>query len=258
MKLIRIIPSLLINENYLVKGKNFENHRYIGDIYNAVKIYSEKKAHELILLDIFATKNKSKINIDLIKKIRDEIFIPLCVGGGIKNIKDVSDLIESGVEKVSLNSILDENINLISEISNKYGSQSVLVSLDIYNKKDEIILIQNNKKKTFKLLEFKNYLKILENAGAGEILITRIDNEGTQNGFDIEFFKKLNNLISIPIIANGGAKNLADFENLFDKTEICAAVGGACFVYYGARKAVLINYPKENDLEILMSKYENA
>ncbi len=256
MKLIRIIPSLLINENYLVKGKNFKEHQYIGDIYNAVKIYSEKKAHELIITDISATKNNNKINIELIKKIRDEIFIPLCVGGGIKNIHDVSNLIEAGVEKVSINSILDEDLNLISEISNKYGSQSALVSLDLLKKKDEIVLVQNSKKKIFKITEFKNYLKNLENEGAGEILITLIDDEGTRNGFDIEFYQNLNDCTSIPIIANGGAKNLADFENLFDKTEISAAVGGACFVYYGARKAVLINYPTENELETLMSKYE--
>ena len=147
MKLIRIIPSLLIHENYLVKGENFKDHKYVGDIYNAVKIYSEKEAHELILLDILATKKRRKINNDLIKKIRNEIFIPLCVGGGIKNINDASHIIELGVEKVSINSGIDNNLNLLSEISNRYGSQSIVVSLDIIKGKDEIILYQNNKKK---------------------------------------------------------------------------------------------------------------
>ena len=176
----------------------------------------------------------------------------MCVGGGIKNIHDVSNLIEAGVEKVSINSILDVDLNLISEISNKYGSQSALVSLDLL-KKDKIILVQNSKKKIFKITEFKNYLKNLENEGAGEILITLIDDEGTRNGFDIEFYQNLNDCTSIR--SQMGEQNLADFENLFDKTEISAAVGGACFVYYGARKAVLIN-TTENELETLMSKYE--
>ena len=106
MRLIRIIPSLLIKDNFLVKGENFSNHNYVGDVYNAVKIFSEKKAHELILLDISSRQKKEAFNIDLIKKIKKEIFIPLTIGGGINNIEQVSEIINEGVEKVCLNSSL--------------------------------------------------------------------------------------------------------------------------------------------------------
>ena len=116
MKIIRIIPNLLIKDKFLVKGENFNNHKYIGDIYNAVKIFSEKEAHEIILLDI-SVRKKQIFDINLIKKIKNEIFIPLTVGGGINNLDQASELIEQGVEKISLNSVLNENPKVVEKIA---------------------------------------------------------------------------------------------------------------------------------------------
>lgn len=131
MKLIRIIPSLLVKDNFLVKGENFKKHSYIGDVYNAVKIFSEKNSHEIILLDIDARRNKKSFNLDLIKKIKKEIFVPLTIGGGIENIDQVSAIIDEGVEKVSLNSNIEKNFNLVEQVSKKFGSQSSIASIDV-------------------------------------------------------------------------------------------------------------------------------
>ena len=256
MRLIRIIPSLLINDNYLVKGEKFSNHKYVGDVYNAVKIFSEKNSHEIILLDINATNKNLPVNIELIKKIKNEIFVPLTVGGGIKNIDQVSTLINEGVEKVCLNTILKYNINIVSIIAKKFGSQSVVASIDVKKENTEYVVYFNNGKikSDLKLTE---YLKILENEGAGEIILTSIDKEGSRSGFDIQLYEFVKNLVNIPIIAHGGASNLISFEELFNKTFISAAAGGSSFVYYGNRKAVLINYPTKKEIQNLMEKYES-
>jgi len=255
MKLIRIIPSLLIKSGFLVKGEQFKNHNYIGDIYNAVKIFSEKGAHEIILLDIESRFYKKFIDLNLIKKIKNEIFVPLTVGGGIDNIEQVSALIYEGVEKVCLNSALKDNRKILSKISNKFGSQSVVVCVDV--KKDEenySVWFDNGKTKSNYSL--KEYLKNLEDEGAGEIILTSIDKEGLRNGFDINLYKQFDNLLNIPIIAQGGAGQINDFIKIFDETDICAVISGASFVYYGSRKAVLINYPSKEKLEELMRSYE--
>ena len=255
MKLIRIIPSLLVKDNFLVKGENFENHNYIGDVYNAVKIFSEKKAHELIILDISSRKKKSTFDIDLIKKIKKEIFIPLTIGGGINELDQVSKIINEGVEKICLNSNLEENLNLVSLIANKFGSQSVIASIDVKKiKNDYFIFYENGKKKSEKNL--KKYVEDLQNAGCGEIILTSIDKEGTRTGFDIDLYKLIQNEVHLPIIAHGGASGISSFDKLFEKTNISSASAGSAFVYFGKRKAVLINYPEKKEIDLIMAKYE--
>lgn len=255
MKLIRIIPSLLVKDNFLVKGENFENHNYIGDVYNAVKIFSEKKAHELIILDISSRKKKSTFDIDLIKKIKKEIFIPLTIGGGINELDQVSKIINEGVEKICLNSNLEENLNLVSLIANKFGSQSVIASIDVKKiKNDYFIFYENGKKQSEKNL--KKYVKDLQNAGCGEIILTSIDKEGTRTGFDIDLYKLIQNEVPLPIIAHGGASGTSSFDELFEKTNISSASAGSAFVYFGKRKAVLINYPEKKEIDLIMGKYE--
>jgi cyclase len=254
MRLVRIIPLLMIKSSNLYKSKKFDDLNYIGDIYNAVKIFSEKKAHELILLDIDASKNNEKFNIDLIKKIRQEIFIPLTIGGGIQDISDASILIENGVEKVSINNAFYKSKNLVNKIANKYGSQSAVVSLDVRKIGD--------KYKAFTLSgtvmiddDIGDLIKKAENEGAGEIILTSIDNEGMQCGYDIDLYSKIQDLVSIPVVAHGGCKNVTCFEHLFKSTKITTAAASSLFVYYGSRNAVLINYPEVNKIDTLMENY---
>lgn len=255
MKLIRIIPTLLVSNNLLVKGEKFKDHSYVGDVYNAVKIFSEKKAHEIIITDISARKKNEMFDIELIKKIKNEIFIPLTIGGGINTLDQASRIIDQGVEKISLNSILYENTKIIEKIANKFGCQSVVASVDVRKIDNEYKIYFNNGEKISNL-SLINYLKDLENLGAGEILLTSIDNEGKKIGFDLELYKMIENNVNLPIIAGGGAFNLASFEELFNNTEISSASAGATFVFYGPRKAVLINYPNSDTIDKIMNKYE--
>ena len=254
-KLIRIIPSLLINNDYLVKGKNFNNHKYIGDIFNAVKIFSDKKAHEIQLLDISARKKKKCIDVNLIKKIRSEIFVPLSAGGGIENIDQISELINEGVEKIILNSVIFNNKNLITEASSKFGSQSVVVSLDVKKINNEYVVFSNNGTKT-ENINFFELLKKIQDKGAGEIMITSIDKEGTKSGFDLDLYLEIQDFVKVPLVANGGAFKHEDILTLFDKTTATAVSCGTMFVFFGPRNAVLINYPEKNTIEKTMDRYE--
>ncbi len=254
-KLIRIIPNLLVKDDYLVKGKQFKNHKYVGDIFNAVKIFSEKKVHEIQILDISARKKKRCIDINLIKKIRSEIFVPLAVGGGIKTIDEVSAIINEGVEKVIINSENFSNKNLIQKIAKKFGSQSVVVSIDVKKIFNEYKIMSNNGEKieNYNLIDFINEI---QNRGAGEIILTSIENEGLKNGLDLDLYNFVEDYVKIPLIANGGASSLNDITNFFDNSSFSAVACGSLFVFFGNRNAVLINYPNKKSIETIMSKYE--
>lgn len=256
MKLIRIIPSLLIQDGVLVKGKNFENHKYVGDIFNAIKIFSEKKAHEIILIDINARTKSRIIDINLIKKIRQKTTVPLCVGGGINSLDHISNLIYEGAEKILINSNFLGNENLLNKASKKFGSQSLIVSVDIiFDNENSCYLFCYSTKKR-KKINLENYLKNIEDQGAGEILLTSVDRDGTKKGLNINLYKYCEKFVQIPIIASGGVKNLDDLVNLFDSTTLSAASAGSNFVFFGARDAVLINYFDIETTEKLMAKYE--
>ena len=254
-KLIRIIPSLLIKDDYLVKGKQFKDHKYVGDIFNAVKIFSEKKVHEIQILDISARKKKRCIDLNLIKKIRSEIFVPLAVGGGIRSLDEVSSINNEGVEKVIINSEHFSNKNLIKKISEKFGSQSVVVSIDVKKIINEYKIMSNNGEKVenYNLIDF---IKEIQDRGAGEIILTSIENEGLKNGLDLELYNFVEDFVNIPLIANGGVSSLNDITNFFDNSSFSAVACGSLFVFFGNRDAVLINYPDKKSIETIMSKYE--
>ena len=254
-KLIRIIPSLLIKDDYLVKGKQFKDHKYVGDIFNAVKIFSEKKVHEIQILDISARKKKRCIDLNLIKKIRSEIFVPLAVGGGIGSLDEVSSIINEGVEKVIINSENFSNKNLIQKISEKFGSQSVVVSIDVKKIINEYKIMSHNGEKVenYNLVDF---IKEIQDRGAGEIILTSIENEGLKNGLDLELYNFVEDFVNIPLIANGGVSSLNDITNFFDNSSFSAVACVSLFVFFGNRDAVLINYPDKKSIETIMSKYE--
>ena len=254
-KLIRIIPSLLIENDYLVKGKKFKNHKYVGDIFNAVKIFSEKKAHEIQILDISARKKSKSIDLELIKKIRTEIFVPLAVGGGIKNIDQVSLIINEGVEKVIINSENFSNNNLVQEIVKKFGSQSAVVSIDVKKINNEYKIMSNNGEK-IENLNLIDFIKEVQDRGAGEIILTSIENEGLKIGLDLYLYRFVEEHVKVPLIASGGVGSIKDITDFFDNSSFAAVACGSLFVFFGNRDAVLINYPDKVTLENIMSKYE--
>ncbi len=254
-KLIRIIPNLLIKDNYLVKGQQFKNHKYVGDIFNAVKIFSEKKVHEIQILDISARKKNKCIDLNLIKKIRTEIFVPLAVGGGIRNIDEVSKIINEGVEKVIINSENFSDNNLIEQISKKFGSQSTVVSIDV-KKIDEKYKIMSNNGEKIENHNLIDFIKDVQNKGAGEIILTSIENEGLKSGLNLELYKLVEDHVKVPLVANGGIASINDITNFFNSSPFAAVACGALFVFFGSRNAVLINYPDKTSIEEIMLKYE--
>lgn len=254
-KLIRIISSLLIKDEYLVKGKQFKNHKYVGDIFNAVKIFSEKKVHEIQILDISARKKNKCIDLNLIKKIRTEIFVPLAVGGGIDNINQASSLINEGVEKIIVNSENFSSKNLIEKIAKKFGSQSAVVSIDVKKIDNEFVVVSNSGEKIEKC-NLINFIKEIQDRGAGEIILTSVDNEGLKLGLNFDLYKIVEDHVKIPLVANGGVGNINHIIDFLDKFSFSSVACGSLFVFFGSRDAVLINYPDQKSIEDIMKKYE--
>ncbi len=242
----RIIPCLLIQNGGLVKTIGFDNPKYIGDPINAVKIFNEKFVDELIVLDIEASIKGENPNLELINALATECRMPLCYGGGIKTVEQIREIIELGVEKVSLSSIAIEKPNIITNGAQFIGSQSIVITLDVKKINDRYFVFTNNGQNNTNLSPIDLALKF-QDIGAGEIVINSIDRDGVMNGYDIELIENLYDKINIPITVLGGASNLDDIKLLFKKFGLIGASAGSLFVFKGKFKAVLINYP--NDVE---------
>jgi len=251
MLIPRVIPCLLLKNNGLVKGSRFSDHKYVGDPINAVRIFSEKEADELIFLDITASKEKRIISLEFIEKVADECFMPFAVGGGIKNVEQIRQILYAGAEKVCINSGAVENPMLIKEASDLFGVQSIVVSIDVKKKlfSKPRVYINNGRQKTE--YEPVGFARKMEKMGAGEILITSINCEGTMNGYDLDLIREISNSVNIPVIAAGGAGKIDDFKEAIDKGQASAVCAGSIFVFYGPKKAVLITFPERKILERL-------
>ena len=250
----RVIPALLLKNSGLVKSVKFKNFRYIGDPINAVKIFNDLKADELVFLDIEASKHNRKISLDFVKKVGSEANMPFSVGGGIKTINDIVEIINAGAEKVILNSFAYVNKELINEASKEFGTSTIVVSIDIKKQsvKGNRVFIYSGKKTTG--LNPVDYAKKMEDFGAGELIINSIDRDGTMSGYDINLIKSISQNVSIPVVALGGAGSLSDFKKIIFQGYASAVAAGSLFVYHGPRNAVLINYPSKEELIKLFNK----
>ena len=249
MKRIRVIPVLLLQNGGLVKTIKFKKPNYIGDPINAVKIFNEKEVDELVFLDIDATKLNKEPNYKIIEEIASECFMPLSYGGGINNIEQIKKIFKIGVEKVIINSSIPKSPELISEAAKIYGNQSIVASVDV--KKTTFgnysCYSHNGKRKIKRKLV--GYVKHIETGGAGEIILTSIDREGTFSGYDIDLIKKVSEAVNIPVVANGGASKIEDFANAAVTGGASAVSAGSFFVYKSKNKGVLINYPAQKELK---------
>jgi cyclase len=251
----RIIPCLLMYEGALVKTVKFTNPKYIGDPLNTVKIFNEKQADELIVLDIGATKNSMKPNFDLISKLAAECRMPLCYGGGVTTVDQAIKLVDMGVEKVAVSSAAIKRPSFVKELVAAVGSQSVVVILDILLEKnffsfDNYKLYTNNGKVIHKEDPFI-FFKKLQDAEVGEIVINSINNDGIMQGYDLNLAHKIKSLANTPVTFLGGAGNLLHIEELIENLGIVGAAAGSLFIFKGKYKAVLINYPTlEKKIEI--------
>lgn len=203
----RIIPCLDIKEGRTVKGVNFEDLRDAGDPVELARRYSEEGADELVFLDITATKEKRKTLVDLVRRIAREINIPFTVGGGIKTVEEIEALLHAGADKVSLNSAIVKDPDLINRVSEAFGSQCIVAAVDAKRIGDSwTVFIKGGSENTG--MDALEWISEAEQRGAGEILLTSMDRDGTKEGFDLALLKKVNNRVHIPVIASGGAGNI--------------------------------------------------
>lgn len=225
----RIIPCLDIKDGQTVKGVNFENLKIAGDPISLARKYSDSGADELVFLDITATNEERKTFVELVEKIAKEIFIPFTVGGGIKDIQDIKTILSAGADKISMNSQAVKNPQIIRDCVNYFGSQCIVVAVDAKRVDGEFrVFINAGQKDTG--LRLTDWVKEVENLGAGEILLTSMDKDGTQSGFDIEMNSIVAQTVNIPVIASGGAgANSEHFVNLFQKTDVDAALAASIF-----------------------------
>lgn len=248
----RVIPVLLLKDKGLVKTVKFNNPTYIGDPINAVKIFNDKEVDELIFLDIDAARQNRPPLLETISEITNECFMPLCYGGGVRTVDQMKKIFSLGVEKVALNSAAVENPSLVREAARIFGSQSVIVSIDVKKNfwgKEEVVFFGGKKKTGF---DPANFAKQMQEFGAGEIMLNSVDRDGTFQGYDLDLIKKVCESIDIPVIACGGAAGLEDFSAAVE-AGASAVSAGSFFVFYGKNRAVLINYPTAKELESILN-----
>ena len=224
----RIIPCLDVKEGRVVKGTNFINLVDAGSPVELASKYSNEGADELVFLDITASSEKRKTLITLVKEVAREIRIPFTVGGGISELRDIETLLKSGADKVSLNTAIVKNPELIIQASKHFGSQAIVAAIDVKFVSDSYkIFIKGGKEETE--LEGFDWCRKVTELGAGEILLTSMDRDGTKSGYDIEFLKKLTSFVSVPVIASGGAGSKEDFLFAFKNSNVDACLAASLF-----------------------------
>jgi imidazole glycerol-phosphate synthase subunit HisF len=247
MRRIRVIPSLLLKNQGLVKTKKFRNPVYVGDPMNALRIFNEKEVDELALLDISETRFQAPLDIGFIRDVVSEAFMPISFGGGISTLQRMEELLKMGVEKVVLNSALKAGQALLKEGSAQFGAQSIVASMDV---KSSLLrgygMHINNGKERLKS-SIVDLAHQYEDWGAGEILLNNIDREGTYQGYDLKLIELIASAVDIPVIASGGASNLSDFKSAREQGA-SAVSAGSMFVFQRPNQAVLITYPNSQEI----------
>lgn len=248
MRRVRVIPVLLLADGGLSKPKGFNRARYLGDPINAVKIFNEKVADELVLLDIEAT-SRGSIDFDWIGDIVSEAFMPVAYGGGLSSLEDCARVFELGVEKVVINTAAVERPELISEISNRFGAQAVIVSIDAKRNvfgRWRAFTRGGRKEARFSPAELA---QAAVQRGAGEIMVTSIPREGTFKGYDLDLLRAVCDSVSVPVIAHGGAGKVEHFVEAIARGGASAVAAGSMFVFAGEGEGVLISYPSPDELQ---------
>jgi cyclase len=250
----RVIPVLLLDNDKLVKTEKFASPKYIGDPINAVRIFNDLMADELVLLDISATRQKRNINLDLVKEIGEEANMPFSVGGGINSLETAQKLLSYGVERVIIGTEAISNPDFIKKLTAEFGSSTISVCIDY--KKDFLgrpkVYSPNKKAACQDPIEMAI---LMETAGVGEIIMQSVSRDGIMNGYDVEFLKNAAKKLKIPMVGLGGASKKEDLENLYKQTGLNGLAAGSLFIYKGMMKGVLINYPSPKSYSF---NYERA
>ena len=245
----RIIPCLDVKDGRVVKGVKFLGLRDAGDPVEVAKIYDCAHADEIVFLDITASYEERKIFIEVVRKTAEQVFMPLTVGGGIKNVNDIRDLLNAGADKVSINTSAVNNPELVTEASERFGSQCIVVAIDAKRQKDGFEVFTHGGR-TPAGKDAIEWAKEVEKLGAGEILLTSMDFDGTKNGYDIKLTEAVAKAVNIPVIASGGAGKLEHFFDVFTKTGADAALAASIFHYNEIPIADVKNYLKERSIAV--------
>lgn len=227
----RIIPCLDVKDGRVVKGVNFVNLTDVGDPVDAAKAYYEADCDELVFLDITATHEERDTTVDMVRRVAEQVFIPFTVGGGIRSVEDMNKMLKAGADKVSVNSSAVANPQLIADCAEKFGNQCVVVAIDAKKVEDGSwhVFVAGGRKDTG--IDLLDWAKKVVSLGAGEILLTSMDKDGTKSGFDIEMLNAVANVVTVPIIASGGAGNSQHILEVFEQTPATGALAASIFHY---------------------------
>ncbi len=247
------MPCLLIQDGRLVKTTKFKAPVYVGDPINAIKIYNEKEVDELVVLDISATIEGREPNYALLEDLASECFMPICYGGGVRTMAQLKRVFSMGFEKVALNSYAAENPEFLREAASTYGSQSIVASVDVKRRFFDgyKVVTRSGSKKVSN--DPVDYVRLMQDAGAGEILLYSVDRDGTWQGLDIGLIRSVCDAVELPVIACGGAGSLDHIESAVRRGGASAVALGSMAVFQGKGLGVLINFPKRLDLERILN-----
>ena len=245
----RVIPVLLLRNQGLVKTERFGKQRYIGDPINAVRIFNDLRADELVFLDILATREKRLISLDFVRDVGEEANMPFAVGGGIRSLGDIRKILSAGAEKVVLNSFAAENPDFIAEAADAFGSSTITVCIDV--KKKRLGAPRTWTAGGTRATEYapEEFARLAEQKGAGELIVQSISRDGTMEGYDLDLIGQVSDAVTIPVVALGGAGTLDHLRQAYRETHASALAAGSMFVYHGPRRGVLINYPDRADIQ---------
>jgi imidazole glycerol-phosphate synthase subunit HisF len=243
----RVIPCLLLDDGGLYKTIRFANATYVGDPINTARIFNDKEVDELVLLDVTATAEGRGPRLSDVAKVADECFAPLCYGGGIRSVGDIHDVLEVGVEKVALNTAAVETPKVVDEAASRFGTQSIVVSVDCRANGGAYEVVTHRATRLTGIGPVE-HARAMEARGAGEILLTSVDREGTRTGYDVELVRRVTEAVGIPVIAHGGAGSVDDLGEVVREGGASAVAAGSLFVHIGPYRAVLITYPEEDEL----------
>ncbi len=244
----RIIPCLLVEQGRLVKTVEFNRRTYVGDPINAIRVFNDKGADELVLLDIAATPEGRGPDFELLEKVASECFMPLCYGGGVTSLEQMRRVLALGIEKVAVNTSAVERPELVREAAAEFGSQSVVVSIDVRRSRRgrKEVVTRGARRRTGS--DPVQFAQEAERLGAGELLVTSVDRDGTMRGYDLELIRRVTASVGVPVVACGGAGNARDLVAAIDEGGASAAAAGSMFVFTGRHRAVLISYVTADDL----------
>jgi cyclase len=245
----RVIPCLLLRKSALVKTIKFKDPSYVGDPINAIRIYNEKEVDELVFLDITATVDNRKPPFKIISEIASECFMPVAYGGGVRTLEDVKEIFSLGIEKVVVNSYAVENPSFVTAVAATFGSQAIVVSIDAKRGFWGGYKVHTHGGRKATSMDPVQFAVEMEKRGAGEIMLTSIDRDGTMSGYDVDLIKMVTDQVSIPVIAGGGAGSVKDFGIAAKQGGASAVAAGSMVVYHGRNRAVLIKFPTRSELQ---------